>query len=142
MKSYRNKSKSRKSKSRKIRRQKGGNNFPPSFQGIPMRYYYDMNDYKSDPNNPSNMMNSRLSGGKKSRKNNKIRQRGGFIGFGNYPVLGNTSFNVPASFGNTPFAFIGQNIQAGSITSHNPQNPSTIDQPIDNKYNYNHPPLA
>lgn len=142
MKSYRNKSKSRKSKSRKIRRQKGGHNFPPSFQGIPMRYYYDMNDYKSDPNNPSNMMNSRLSGGKKSRKNNKIRQRGGFIGFSNYPLLGTTSFNLPASFGNTPFAFIGESIQTGSITPQNPQNPSTIEQPGDTKYNYNNPPLA
>jgi hypothetical protein len=136
MKSYKNKS--RKNKQRKTRKtQRGGTD--PSFQGLPIRYYYDLNDYKSDPN--AMIINGRLSGGKR-KFNKKPRQRGGFNGFSNYPFLGTGSFNIPASFGSVPFAYIGQNIQSGSITPQYPQNPSTIQQPAEMKYNYNNPPLA
>jgi hypothetical protein len=137
MKSYK---KPRKNKQRKTRKhQKGGTN--PSFQGLPIRYYYDINDYNSDPIRAA--VNARLSGGRKRKSSkNTPRQRGGFIGFSNYPFLGTTSFNLPASFGSVPFAYIGENIQSGNITSQFPQNPSTIQQPGEMKYNYNNPPLA
>lgn len=125
--------KSNKSKTRK--QQRGGNS--PSFQGLPLRYYYDMNDFYTDP--IRNVVNSRLSGGKRGKTH---RQRGGFIGFSSSPFFGNASFNIPASFGSTPFAHISQNIQSGSISSRFPQNPSTIEQPTEMKYNYNNPPLV
>ena len=139
MKSYKKQSKKTRKHKKTRTQQKGGNN-QPSFQGLPLRYYYDLNDYKADPNNAS--VNSRLSGGKKHKYNKTPRQRGGFIGFSNSPFLGNASFNIPASFGNIPFAYISQNVQAGSITPQNPQNPSTTDHPAEAKYNYNNPPLA
>jgi hypothetical protein len=124
----------------------------PSFQGIPLRYFYDMNDYNTDPNNPSAITNARFSGGKsrrtkkskktaKSRKNGR-RQRGGFNIFSYTPFLGTASYNIPASFGSTPFAFIAKDFVAGNITPSNPQNPSTIQQPSEFKYNGHHPPLA
>ena len=124
----------------------------PSFQGVPIRYYYDMNDYNTDPNNPAVVTNARLSGGKsrnrrrktnkKSRKNVRRQRGGGFNIFSNYPFLGTTSYNIPASFGNLPFAFIGRDFIGGDITSQNPQNPSTTQQPSEFKYNYHNPPLA
>lgn len=124
----------------------------PSFQGIPLRYFYDINDYNTDPNNPTVITNARLSGGKsrrtkkskktaKSRKNGR-RQRGGYNIFSNYPFLGTSSYNIPASFGNLPFAFIAKDFIAGNITPLNPQNPSTTQQPSEFKYNYHNPPLA
>jgi len=125
----------------------------PSFQGIPIRYFYDMNDYNTDPNNPAVITNARLSGGKsrrfkkskktsrKSKKNGR-RQRGGFNPFSNTPLLGTASYNVPASFGSFPFAFITKDFVAGDITPLNPQNPSTIQQPSESKYNAYNPPLA
>jgi len=123
----------------------------PSFQGVPIRYYYDMNDYNTDPNNPTVVTNARLSGGKsrsrrgkthkKSRKNVRRQRGGGYNPFSNL-FLGTASFNIPASFGNIPFAFIGRDFIAGDITSQNPQNPSTVQQPSEFKYNYHNPPLA
>lgn len=128
----------------------------PSFQSLPIRYYYDMNDYNTDPNNPSIVTNARLSGGKSRRfkqskksaklnrrsRKNVYRQRGGFNVFSNSPFLGTASYNIPASFGSVPFSYLGTDIISGSITPQNPQNPSTIQQPSEAKYNYNHPPLA
>lgn len=153
-------------KRRKPRAKKGGSSLnysqlnaannvqnTPSFQGLPIRYFYDMNDYNSDPNNPSVITNARLSGGKsrrvkkskktsrKSKKNGR-RQRGGFDPFRNTPLLGTSSYNVPASFGTLPFAFISKDFIAGHITPLNPQNPSTIQQPAESKYNAHHPPLV
>jgi hypothetical protein len=124
----------------------------PSFQGVPLRYFYDLNDYNTDPNNPAVITNARLSGGK-SRRNKRSktarksskrsrRQRGGFNIFSNTPFLGNASFNIPASFGSVPAAFITQDFVGGNITSSNPQNPSTIEQPSESKYNAYNPPLA
>jgi len=124
----------------------------PSFQGIPLRYFYDINDYNTDPNNPTVITNARLSGGKsrrtkkskktaKSRKNGR-RQRGGYNIFSNYPFLGTSSFNIPASFGSVPAAFIAKDFIAGNITPLNPQNPSTAQQPSETIYNAYHPPLA
>ena len=115
-----------------------------------------MNDYNSDPNNPSIVTNARLSGGRslklkkskksakssrKSRKNGR-RHRGGFNVFSNTPLLGTSSYNIPAAIGSIPFAFIAKDIIAGDITPLNPENPSTIQQPVETKYNYNNPPLA
>ena len=126
----------------------------PSFQGLPIRYYYDMNDYNTDPNNPSIVSNARLSGGKSrrlkqskksaksSRKSRKHRQRGGFNVFSNSPFLGTASYNVLASFGSVPSAYLGTDIISGSTTPQYPQNPSTTQQPVETKYNYNNPPLA
>ena len=128
----------------------------PSFQGIPLRYFYDVNDYNSDPNNPSVVVNARLSGGKsrrlkKSRKSTKSgkksrknlrKQRGGINIFSNTPFFGTASYNIPAAFGSIPIAFVAKDIIAGDITPQNPENPSTIQQPIETKYNYNNPPLA
>jgi hypothetical protein len=37
---------------------------------------------------------------------------------------------------------LGTDIISGSTTPQYPQNPSTIQQPAEAKYNYNHPPLA
>jgi hypothetical protein len=124
----------------------------PSFQGIPIRYFYDMNDYNTDPNNPAVITNARLSGGKsrkfkkskktaKSRKNGR-RQRGGFNVFSNTPFLGSASYNTPASFGAVPFAFISKDFIAGNVTSLHPQNPSTIQHPSEFKYNAHNPPLV
>jgi hypothetical protein len=120
-----------------------------SFQGVPIRYYYGVNDYNADPNNPGMMINSRLTGGK-SRRNKKSsrkfkqsrKQRGGFNVFSNTPFLGTSSFNIPASFGSLPSAFITKDIISGDITAQYPQNPSTIQQPAEAKYNYNHVPLV
>jgi hypothetical protein len=156
-------------KRRKPRAKKGGSSLnsseitaannvqnTPSFQGLPIRYFYDMNDYNSDPNNPAVITNARLSGGKsrrvkkskkskktsrKSKKNGR-RQRGGFNVFSNTPLLGTASYNVPASFGSVPFAFISKDFIAGDITPLHPQNPSTIQQPAEAKYNAYNPPLA
>lgn len=121
----------------------------PSFQGIPLRYFYDINDYNADPNNPAAVTNARFSGGKsrkskksaKSRKNIR-RQRGGFNVFSNTPFLGSASYNIPASFGSVPFSFITKDFVAGDITPLNPQNPSTMQQPTESIYNAYHPPLA
>jgi|LauGreSBDMM110SN_4_FD.fasta_scaffold93251_2 hypothetical protein len=150
MKSYRNKSrnsksrnsKSRNSKSRKITRQTGSNDIPPNFHGAYARYYYGMNDFRNSTMNPSSIVNSRLYTGKKSRKNRRMRQRGGFLGFSSYPFLGNSSMNIPASFGSVPFAFNGTNVLSGNVTAQYPQNPNTVEHPTDEKYNYNNPPLA
>ena len=124
----------------------------PSFQGIPIRYFYDMNDYNSDPNNPSVVTNARLSGGrprrqskksaKSMRKTRKRRQRGGFNVFSNTPFLGTASYNIPASFGSIPFSYLGTDIVARATTPQYPENPSTIQHPVETKYNYNNPPLA
>jgi len=156
-------------KTRKTRAKRGGSSLnytqvnasnavanTPSFQGIPIRYFYDMNDYNSDPNNPAVITSARLSGGrslrvKKSKKSKKTsrktrkhsrRQRGGFNVFSNTPLLGTASYNVPASFGSVPFAFITKDFVAGDITPLNPENPSTIQQPAEAKYNAYNPPLA
>jgi hypothetical protein len=121
----------------------------PSFQGLPIRYYYDLNDYNADPNNSKMITDSRLTGGKSrrnkkySRKSRKYRkQRGGFNIFSNTPFLGTSSFNIPASFGSLPSAFITKDIISGDTTSQYPQNPSTIQQPAEAKYNYNNMPLV
>jgi hypothetical protein len=155
-------------KTRKTRAKRGGSSLnytqvnasnsvanTPSFQGIPIRYFYDMNDYNSDPNNPSVVTNARLSGGRsrrqskksaksmrKTRKHRQRRQRGGFNVFSNTPFLGTASYNIPASFGSIPFSYLGSDIIAGSTTPQYPQNPSTIQQPAEAKYNTYHPPLA
>ena len=145
----------RSKKNRKLRSKKGGYaelNAPsivensPSFQGVPIRYYYNVNDYNADPNNPGIIVDSRLNGGK-SRRNKKSskksrKQRGGYNIFSNTPFLGTSSFNIPASFGSLPFAFISKDIISGAVTSQYPQNPSTIEQPAEAKYNYNNPPLV
>lgn len=151
--------KPRTKRNRKLRTKKGGHaelsaysssvENSPSFQGVPIRYYYGLNDYNDDPNNPGMMVNSRLNGGK-SRRNRKSsrkskqsrKQRGGFNVFSNTPFLGNSSFNVPASFGSLPFAFISKDIISGDITPQYPENPSTIQQPAEAKYNFNNPPLV
>jgi hypothetical protein len=161
MKSY------KKRNNRKSRGKKGGSSLnyselhtdntvsnSPSFQGLPIRYYYDMNDYNSDPNNPSIIANTRLSGGrsrkrskkyaKLSRKYKKHRgsQRGGFNIFRDSPFLTTASYNIPAAFGNIPFAYLSNDIISGSTTPQYPENPSTTEHPSETKYNYINPPLA
>jgi hypothetical protein len=151
--------KPRTKKNRKPRTKKGGHaelsahssrvENSPSFQGVPIRYYYGVNDYNADPNNPAMIVNSRLTGGKSrrtkksSRKSRKYRkQRGGFNVFSDTPFLGTGSFNIPASFGSLPSAFISSDVISGGVTSQYPQNPSTTEHPADVKYNYNNPPLV
>jgi len=116
----------------------GGNpNGPvPGAEAVPIRYYYGLNDHAQDPNNPSAVVDARLSGGKGRRK--QKRHRGGFSYVNTDVILGSTAYNVPGSFGSHVQAPIAYSLFSGTTSV----NPSTYAQPIENKYNENNPPLA
>lgn len=116
---------------------KGGGVSDPSFQGLPQRYYYEVNDLNSDPNNPSAIVNPRLTGG---RKNRRRKQKGGSA----IPVppdylLGTASYNLPAAMATSSGAPLSYSFLSGDM---NGQNPSTTVQPVEAKYNLHNQPMA
>jgi hypothetical protein len=115
----------------------GGGVSDPSFQGLPQRYYYEVNDLNADPNNPSAIVNPRLTGG---RKNRRRKQKGG----SSIPVptdylLGTASYNLPAAMATSAGAPLSYSFLSGDM---NGQNPSTTVQPVEAKYNENNQPMA
>ena len=115
----------------------GGSGDEPSFQGLPQRYYYAVNDLNADPNNPSAIVNPRLMGG---RKNRRRKQKGGSA----VPVppdylLGNASYNLPAAMATSVGAPLSYSFLSGDM---NGQNPSTTVQPVETKYNLHNQPMA
>ena len=116
---------------------KGGGVSDPSFQGLPQRYYYAVNDLNADPNNPSAIVNPRLMGG---RKNRRRKQKGGSA----IPVppdylLGTASYNLPAAMATSAGAPLSYSFLSGDM---NGQNPSTTVQSIETKYNLHNQPMA
>ena len=122
----------------------GGNAAVPGPEVVPIRYYYGLNDHAQDPNNPSNIVDARLTGGNggnggnggKQRKQRK--QRGGFSYVNTDVILGSAAYNVPGSFGSHVQAPIAYSLLSGTTSV----NPSTYAQPIEYKYNENNPALA
>jgi len=120
---------------------KGGNVNPVSFNGsLPIRYYYEQNNYVNDSADPSILQNARnlpdikFVGGKKSKKRLNKRSKkmvGGDI------LLGSSYSNNPlVSFGTTEGVTTSTNLLYGSSTV----NPSIYDQPAMKGFsNYNLP---
>jgi hypothetical protein len=127
----------------------GGNDNPPSFQGLPLRYFYPTNNHANDPNNPSAVSSVRTmpnlkAGGKKrnsSKKQKKIQKKGGMLGFSylNAAHGSDINYNPLNTIGNLPSSSIASNIISGNMTS---QNPSVLYQPVNDKYNQHNLPLA
>lgn len=118
---------------------KGGNINPPSFQTLPLRSYYELNNYNNDPASSDAVINSRnlanaQSGGRRTRKYRGTKKmRGGDL------LLGNSSINnALTSFGTTTGAYTGSNIFSGVAGV----NSSIIDQPAFQTYSNLSPPLA
>jgi hypothetical protein len=117
-----------------------GGNHPPSFDKLPIRYFYDMNTHDNDPNNPNVMESSRnlpnpSFGGKKSKKRKQKRIKGG----NNDVFLGNTPVNNAfTSFGSIDGAFSGKNLLLGIPN----ESSSVTEQPAYQFFNKANPPLA
>jgi hypothetical protein len=149
-----NKHKKNQSKKRRPRKHRGGcghcgasmnggnaHGAVPGPEAVPIRYYYGLNDHMQDPNNPSAVVDARLTGGNggnggKQRKQRK--QRGGFSYVNTDMILGSTAYNVPGSFGSHVQAPLAYGLLSGTTSV----NPSTYVQPIETKYNGDNPPLA
>lgn len=123
----------------------GGNLAPvPGPEAVPIRYYYGLNDHAGDPNNPSAVVDARLSGGNGGnggtggKRRKQRRQRGGFSYVNTDMILGSTAYNVPGSFGSHVQAPLAYSLLSGTTSV----NPSTYAQPIEQKYNENNPALA
>jgi hypothetical protein len=121
---------------------RGGNDNPPSFTGIPLRYYYAQNMHENDPSDPSMQIASRQLpnkiGGKKS-----IKKRGGsgltFAGLsGQYGTT--LSYNPLNTIGDMGTSQIASKILSGAIPSL--PNTSVNNQPANTKYNEYNRPLA
>jgi hypothetical protein len=120
---------------------KGGNINPPSFETLPQRYYYELNNYNNDPAASNVVLNARnlpnmQSGGKK-RKSNKVRinkkMKGGDM------LLGQSSLNNSfTAFGTTSGVLSGNNILLGVES----RDSSVINQPAFQSYSKISPPLA
>jgi hypothetical protein len=124
-----------------------GNDNPPSFQGLPLRYYYPTSDYSSDPNDPSAVSSVRImpnlkAGSKKrnrsQKKHKQIQKKGGMLGF-SYLHGNDINYNPLNTIGNLPSSAIASNIISGNMSS---QNPSVLYQPVNDKYNQHNLPLA
>jgi hypothetical protein len=113
----------------------GGNAAVPGPEVVPIRYYYGLNDHAQDPNNPSAIVDARLSGGKQRKP---CKQSGGFSYVNTDVILGSAAYNVPGSFGSHVQAPIAYSLLSGTTSV----NPSTYAQPIEYKYNENNPALA
>ena len=123
--------------SRRIRKISGGNANSLNFQQSPGQYYYDVNNYANDPNDPSVVMSTRnapnMLGGKRRRKSRKMR--GGKMDL----LLGNGQYNNPVtSFGNIDGALMGKNLFSGQSI----QDGSVTNQPAYLTYNSNSLPKA
>jgi hypothetical protein len=139
-KQCRHKNKKRCHCSKRIRKMSGGNVNSLNFQQSPGQYYYDVNDYKGDPSDPSVVMSTRnapnMVGGKRRRNYRKTRKmRGGKIDL----LLGNGQLNNPlTSFGNVDGAFMGKSLFSGEAVLDG----SVINQPAYLTYNSNSLPLV
>jgi hypothetical protein len=129
------------------KRRRGGNDVPPSFNGLPLRYYYAENSFNNDPRNPSVQIASRqlpqIKGGKNSTK--KSKKRGGaLLGFSlfNGQMATAASFNPLNTIGDIATSQIGSNYISGSLGPSILPNPSVFSQPVETKYNLHNKPLA
>lgn len=117
----------------------GGNINPVSFNGsLPIRYYYEQNNYENYPNieNARNLPDIKFVGGKKSKKI-LIKRNKKMIG--GDMLLGNAYSNNPlVSFGTTEGATTSANLLFGSSSL----NPSIYDQPALKGFNNFNLPLA
>jgi hypothetical protein len=120
---------------------KGGNINPPSFETLPQRYYYELNNYNNDPTASNVLLNARnlpnvQSGGKKrklTRRRVNKKMKGGDA------LLGNSSLNNSfTAFGTTGGVISGNNILLGVETPDS----SVISQPAFQTYSKINPPLA
>jgi hypothetical protein len=124
----------------------GGNDAPPSYNGLPLRYVYGQNNYMNDPSDPSKTVNARLmqnmSGGKNRR--NKTAKKGGSLSFSylNGQVGSAMGFNPLYSVGDTAGSVLGSTIISGAVSDSVLQNPSVFSQPVNSKYNIYNRPLA
>jgi len=110
----------------------------PGPEAVPIRYYYGLNDHAQDPNNPSAIVDARLSGGNGGKRRKQRKQSGGFSYVNTDVILGSAAYNVPGSFGSHVQAPIAYSLLSGTTSV----NPSTYAQPIEYKYNENNPALA
>ena len=130
------------------RRMVGGNVNPASFrpfESSPEQYYYKLNNYMNDPNDPGTTMSARnfpnLVGGRaKGRRNlntKKKRSRAIKIKGGN-PMLPGSTNNALTNFGNYDMP-----PSAISLVNSSPlPNTDVFDQPAYYTYNADRPPLA
>ena len=129
------------------KRRRGGNDNPPSFDGLlPQRHYYALNTHENDPNNPSNQIAARqlpsIKGGKNRTK--KATKRGGELGFSYFNGQTGTdaAFNPLNTIGDIATSQIGSNYISGDVNPVVLPNPSIFSQPIDTKYNMYNRPMA
>jgi hypothetical protein len=122
----------------------GGNDAPPSYTGLPLRYVYGQNDYMKDPSDPAHQTDSRLSqtGGKKRR--NTTAKKGGSLSFSylNGQLGTAMGFNPLYSVGDTAGSAMGSTIISGAVSDAVLQNPSVFNQPVNSKYNIYNRPMA
>ena len=124
----------------------GGNDAPPSYAGLPLRYVYGQNDYMKDPSDPAHQTDSRLlqnmTGGKKRR--NKTAKKGGSLSFSylNGQLGTAMGFNPLYSIGDTAGSAMGSTIMSGAVSDAVLQNPSVFSQPVNSKYNIYNRPMA
>jgi hypothetical protein len=128
-----------------LQRPRGGND-APSFNGLPLRYYYSKNSLNDDPNAPKMQIASRqlpqIKGGKNRTK--KSKKRGGALGFSYFNgQMGTTNaFNPLNTIGDIATSKIGSNYISGDVNSNVLPNPSVFSQPVESKYNIYNMPLA
>ena len=124
----------------------GGNDNPPSFCGLPIRYYYGQNDYMQDPQDPSVQIASRqlpnMVGGKNKTK--KVKRGGSLLGFSSFSDSYNTSqsYNPINTIGNVSNSTIASKILSGNVNTTVLPNPTILDQPVNAKYHQNNMPKA
>jgi hypothetical protein len=124
----------------------GGNDAPPSYAGLPLRYVYGQNDYMKDPSDPAHQTDSRLlqnmTGGKK--RQNKTAKKGGSLSFSylNGQLGSSMGFNPLYSVGESAGSMLGSTIISGTVSDAVLQNPSVFSQPVNSKYNIYNRPMA
>ena len=128
------------------KRRRGGNDNPPSFVGLPLRYFYSENTHNQDPNNPNMQVASRqlpsIAGGKNRTK--KATKRGGALGFSYFNGQTGTAaaFNPVNTIGDIATSQIGSNYMSGDVNPSVLPNPSVFSQPVESKYNMYNMPMA
>lgn len=90
---------------------KGGSSEPPSFSNVPLRSFYELNDYKHDPldHQISTRIQPNIVGGKNKSKKSKGGYSNTLIYNTTDPLLNNNS-NILLTQSNTSGAIVGANI--------------------------------
>jgi hypothetical protein len=127
-------------------RQRGGNDNPPSFQGLPIRYYYGQNTHINDPLDPVNQVASRQLANIIGGKNKTMKAKRGGSSLMIPSLAGQYSspsaFNPVNSVGDIETSLIPSNILSGKVDPISLPNPSVFNQPATLKYNMYNLPIA